>query len=225
MEIFGGLCSFVIDRNVCDSLHLSWCFSSIFHLLLSPHLPQLTAVVLLMWCSVMLQRPRIPCLTPHNRLMWILWAQYWNKTKVLSDLGLFKPQVVPSHFAQLLLLCELCVGKRWKQLGLFQQHKPSADAVPLWCKPRECFLCRMSKGKTWLTWKHLTFNQTIFFAFGVVWVSVEFETKNILIYFNEKADGWSGSSITAADCWLSWHLGSEIITSRKCITYTKWLNE
>lgn len=81
-EIFGGLCSFVIDRNVCDSIHLSWCFSSIFHhLLLSLHLPQLTAVVLLMWCSVMLQRPRIPCLSPHNRLMWILWAQYWNKVR------------------------------------------------------------------------------------------------------------------------------------------------
>lgn len=80
-EIFWGLCSFVIDRNVCDSIHLSWCFSSIFHLLLSLHLPQLTAVVLLMWYSVMLQRPRIPCLSPHNRLMWILWAQYWNKVR------------------------------------------------------------------------------------------------------------------------------------------------
>lgn len=78
---YAGLCSFVIDRNVCDSIHLSWCFSSIFHLLLSLHLPQLTAVVLLMWCSVMLQRPRIPCLSPHNRLMWILWAQYWNKVR------------------------------------------------------------------------------------------------------------------------------------------------
>lgn len=68
-----SLCAvFLIDRNACDSIHLSGYLSSIFHLLSSTHLLPSDSSGFVDVSYVMLQRPWIACLSSHNRMAWML---------------------------------------------------------------------------------------------------------------------------------------------------------
>ena len=136
-EISGARSAFVSDRTVCDSLHLSWYLSSIFHLLLPPHHHHLPPPSWQFVVFVDVKRCRSTktqsSVSAKEIRRWVIW-------------DFSKPQVIQSLSAWQHWLCWLCISKQRERLGVhwFQQHSSTDPPTSIFI-----FLVRSNSVSFW----------------------------------------------------------------------------